>query len=72
MLGAGLHHHAHRRGRRVPDRHFLLLNDAVPTLGVEVCFVDDAGNAVGQRRDDAVGGAGDPTRIGRAPEESSG
>ena len=45
------------------------LQDAVPALGVEVAFVDDAGDAVGQRRDDAIGRAGYPARIGRAPED---
>jgi hypothetical protein len=45
-----------------------LLQDAVPTLGVELGVVDDQRRAIGQRRDDAVGGAGDPSWIGRAPE----
>ena len=46
-----------------------LLQDAVPALGVELGLVDDAGHAVQQRRDDAVGGAGDPARVGGAPED---
>ena len=41
---------------------------AVPALGVEVRLVDDARHAVGERRDDAVRRAGDPARVGRAPE----
>ena len=45
-----------------------MLQDAVPTLGVELGLIDDQRRAVGQRRDDAVGGAGDPSGIGRAPE----
>ena len=43
-------------------------SNPVPALGVELGLVDDAGDAVGQRRDDAVGGAGDPSGIGGAPE----
>ena len=41
----------------------------VPALGVEVRLVDDAREAVRERRDDAVRGAGHPARIGRAPED---
>ena len=44
------------------------LQDAVPSLGVELGLVDDAGHPVGQRRDDAVGRAGHPSGIGSAPE----
>ncbi len=66
------HHHAHRRRRGVPDGNFLLLNNAIPALGVEVRFVDDAGDAVRQRRDNPVGSPGDPTRIGGAPENIAG
>ena len=46
-----------------------VLQDAVPGLGVELRLVDDAGHAVGQRRDDAVARAGDPAGIGGAPED---
>ena len=38
-------------------------------LGIELRLGDDAGHAVGQWRDDAVAGAGDPAGIGRAPED---
>ena len=37
--------------------------------GVELGLGDHAGHAVGQRRDDAVAGAGDPAGVGRAPED---
>ncbi len=37
-------------------------------LGVELTFVHDARDAMGERRDDAVGGAGHPARVRRAPE----
>ena len=66
---ADFHHHADRRRRRVPDGHALVAQDAVPALGVEVRFVDDARQAVRERRDDAVGRAGHPAGIGRAPED---
>ena len=48
---------------------FCCCEDAVPALGVELGLVDDHGGAVGQRRDDAVGRAGDPAGIGGAPED---
>ena len=67
-LGAGLHHHPNGGRRGVPHGDPLVLQDAVPALGIEVRLVDDAGHAVGQRRDDAVGGPGHPAGIGRAPE----
>ena len=50
-------------------RHLLASQDRVPALGVEVRFVDDARQAVRERRDDAVRRAGDPAGIGRAPED---
>src|SRR5579872_2179725 len=53
-LGADLHHHAHRGRRRVPDGDLLILNQRVPSLGIELRLVDDAGDAVGERRDDPV------------------
>ena len=68
-LGAGLHQHADRRRRRVPDRDARVLQDAIPALGVEFLAVDDRGHAVQQRRDDAVGGACHPARVGGAPED---
>ena len=68
-LGARLHQHADGRWRRVPDGDLLVLQDAIPALGIELGLVDDHGHAVGQRRDDAVGGAGHPSRIGGAPED---
>ena len=43
--------------------------DRVPALGVELRLVDDAGDAVRQRGDDAVGRAGHPARVGGAPED---
>ena len=65
---ARLHQHADRRGRRVPDAHRLVLQQPVPALGVEVRLVDQALDAVQQRRDDAVGRARHPAGIGGAPE----
>ena len=47
----------------------LVLQDAVPGRRVELRLGDHAGHAVGQRRDDAVAGAGDPAGIGGAPED---
>ena len=63
-----LHQHADRRRRRVPDGDVFRLQNGIPALGVEVRFVDDAREPVRERRDDAVRRAGDPARIGRAPE----
>ena len=45
------------------------LEDPVPALGVELGLVDDAGHAVRERGDDAVGRAGDPAGVGGAPED---
>ena len=68
-LRAALHHHAHR-GRRVYQTVTLLAGqDAVPALGVELGLVDDERHAERQRRDDAVGRAGHPAGVGRAPED---
>ena len=64
-----LHQHADRGGGRVPDRDFLILQDAVPALGIEFGLVHDEGRAVRQRRDDAVRGSGHPSGVGRAPED---
>ena len=61
------HEAPNRRGRRIPNVHLLLFEDAVPALGVELRFVDDHGHAVTEWGADAIGGAGDPARIGRAP-----
>jgi hypothetical protein len=68
-VSAQLHQHADRGRRRVPDRDLLLLEDPVPELGVELGLHDDIGDAAGERRDDPIAGAGDPARIGRAPED---
>ena len=62
------HHHANGGGSGVPHGHSLFVENRVPAFGVEVGFVDDAGEPVGQGRDDPVGGAGHPPGIGRAPE----
>ena len=67
-LGADPHHHPDRGRRGVPDSGFLHVEDAKPAFGTEFRRVDDQGCAVGKRRDDAVGGAGNPTGIGSAPE----
>ena len=67
-LRAGLDQHADRGGRGVPDGDALVLQDAVPPLGVELGFVDDRRDTVQQWGDDPVGGPGDPSRVGRAPE----
>jgi hypothetical protein len=58
-----LHHHANRGRRGVPDADPLGREDAVPGLRIEVGLDDEIGDAVRQRRDDAVAGAGDPARI---------
>ena len=47
----------------------LLGEDRVPAVGVELLLVDDRGHAVHERRDDAVGRAGDPAGVGGAPED---
>ena len=67
---AGAHFHQHADGGRrgVPNRDFLVLQDAVPPFGVKLGLIDDQRGAVGERRDDAVGHSGHPSRIGRAPE----
>ena len=64
---AGLHQHADRGRRRVPDADAFLLEQGVPALGVEFLAIDQRGHAVQQRRDDAIGHAGHPARIGGAP-----
>ena len=63
----GLHQHPDRRRRRVPDGHPLLLKGPVPALRIVFALVDDAGDAMQQRRDDAVGHSRDPAGIGGAP-----
>ena len=68
-IGADLHQHADRGRRGVPDGDLLILQDAIPALGIELGLVDDQRHAVGERRDDAVGRAGHPSGIGRAPED---
>ena len=68
-LGSDLHEHADCGRRGIPDGDPLILQDAVPALGVELGLIHDHGHAVRQRRDDAVGRAGDPAGIGRAPED---
>ncbi len=47
----------------------MVLQDPVPTFGVEIRFVHNTGEPIRQRRDDAVGGAGHPARVGGAPED---
>ena len=47
----GLDQHADRGRRGVPDRDGLVVQDAVPALGVEFGLVDDRGDAVQQRGD---------------------
>ncbi len=39
-LGPQLHHHADRGGRGVPDRDALVLQRAIPALGVEFLLID--------------------------------
>ena len=68
-LDARLHHHPDRRRRRVPDARRAPTRGSRTSVGVEVALVDDARDAVRERRDDAVGGAGDPAGVGRAPED---
>jgi hypothetical protein len=68
QFGAGLHQQPDRRRRGVPDIDPLAFENVDPAQWVEVGLIDDAGGADDQRRDDAVRGAGHPTRIGRAPE----
>ncbi|OIQ79942.1 hypothetical protein GALL_383180 [mine drainage metagenome] len=61
------HEAADRRRRGVPDGHVLVLQDPVPPLGVELGLVDDARDAVRERRDDPVRRPRDPPRVGGAP-----
>ena len=72
QFAAGFHQHADRRRRGVPDADALVLQDAVPALGVELGLVDDHRHAVQQRRNDAVGHAGHPARVSGAPEDVAG
>ena len=66
---SGLHQHAQRGRRRVPDSDRLALEHLVPPLCVEVALVDDRRHPVHERRDDAVRGSGDPTGVSRAPKD---
>ena len=69
ISAADLHQHPDGGRRRIPDRDFLVLQYPIPALGIELGLVDDQRRAVGERRNDAVGGAGHPAGIGRAPED---
>ena len=68
-FGADFHQHADGGRRRVPDGDLLVLQYPIPALGIELGLVDDQRRAVGERRDDAVGGAGHPAGVRRAPED---
>src|SRR5581483_10076540 len=68
-IRADPHHHPNRGWGRVPYGYLLALHEPVPSFRVEFGFIDDAGDAVGERRDDPVRRAGDPSGIGRAPED---
>ena len=67
-LARNSHQYADRCRSGVPDSDFLLLQNAVPAFCIEVAFVDEVGHPMHQRRDDAVGRSGHPTRVRRAPE----
>ena len=69
QLGPGPHQHADRGRRSVPDGDLLLLQDPVPAVGIELGLVHDHGDAIGERGDDAIGGAGHPAGVGGAPED---
>ena len=69
---ADFHHHSDRGRCRIPDRHVLILQDAIPTLVIKIRFIDDAGEAVGEGGDDPVGCAGHPSGIGSAPKNIAG
>ena len=64
---SGGHQHAEGRRRAVPDGDLMLGDGGVPIPGAEASAHNDVGHAVQPRRKDAVGGAGHPARVGRAP-----
>jgi len=66
--GSQLHQHTDGGRCRIPHGHVFRVQDRKPALGIEVGLVDDAGEAVGERRDDAVRSSGHPARISRTPE----
>ena len=47
-LDAQAHESADGRGRRIPDGHLLLFQDAAPAPGIEIGLIDDVGDAVEQ------------------------
>ena len=61
------HQHAKRGRRRVPHGDAVALDGLVPRVGVEAAAADDVGDTVEPGREDAVRGAGHPSRIGGAP-----
>lgn len=68
-IATDFHHHTNGRRRCIPDGDPLVLQDPIPTFGVEIRFVYNAGEPIRQRRDDAVGRAGYPARVGGTPED---
>ncbi len=65
---AGSLQHANRRRCGVEDVDLVAVQNLVPAASIELCFVDDAGDAVRERGDDAVRRPCHPPRVGRAPE----
>jgi len=68
-VGSNLHQHANGGWRGIPDAHFLRLQNSAPTLRVEVCFINNARNAVRERSNDAIRCSRHPSRICCAPED---
>ncbi len=71
-IGTRLHQHPDRGGCRVPDIDPLGAKDVVPACHIKFRLVHDHRHAVRQRRDDPVGRARDPARIGGAPIDITG
>lgn len=68
-LAGDAHEAANGRGRSVPDRDALILQQAIPALRVEVGFVHEIRHAMQQRREDAIRSARHPAGIGGTPED---
>ena len=64
---SGLDQHPDGRRSGVPDADGLVLQNPVPVFGIELGLIDDRGDTVQQRRDDAVCRPGHPAGIGCAP-----
>ena len=72
LFGTRAHHHADRRGRGIPDFDLLFPDRVIPAVEIEFGLVNDHGHPVHQRRDDPLGGSGNPSRVRRAPVDRPG